>query len=292
MQPRPGPLAELGALLGSFRPPVASALKELLRGVEDYHRFMGELVLEYLPEHLEEIKALPNASARITRFAELFQPRYFPLAWIFQEPWDEEMGYEDLFGYTDWGGAGGIPIERQGIDYDDLHEVENFSPGYLLLGSLVMTGYMDASDQGVADVWLEACEARTKVSMETLRRIPEASWRTDELRRYLKGTKWEAAAEFAEYLTQSTGNAFLDTNNDMGFSDPWERETVDILVVQWAAARRHHDQVHDLADLLEGDPDYFTEMLDFIFQRERELEEPREPRTLMEVFAEEDNADE
>lgn len=284
---RRGPLTVLGERLQSVRPPAFGGLLDLLENSQQYAEFL-ELVQEYLPEHLEEIKRLPDAAKRVNFFAETFQHMYFPLAWIFQDGVNDELSYSDLWDTT-WGG-GGIPIERQGIDYDDLHEIDHWGGGYLLMGSLIMAGEdMYDDDQGVADVWLEACVDRTHVTQETMRRLPGSGWGTGELERYLKGSMWEAAADFAKYLANSTGNAFLDTNNETGFSDGWDRETVDYLVQQWAGAQVHHDRVHNLSELLDNKPEAYSEMLDHIFEQQ---EEAQRTKTLLEVFTEDIDDDE
>ena len=271
---RVGPLASLERLLLASRPPSVSGLLELLVDFEAYHDFLL-LVEEYLPERLEEVKRLPNAAARIACFASHFRDRYFPLAFSYGDYIDSDMGYEDLLNV--------IPIPYSGVEWDDIHEVENWRDGYLLMGSLQVADQFGRFDAGMARVWIEACEAH--VDREQLMRLPEEGWSSGELHQILDGTDYEAAAVLADWMRNDTGNAFLDAHAEYPMMDGWDRETVEILTADWQKSELLTAQMSSLSDWLEADPTpNFTKMLDFILARERELSlaQPSDEATLVE----------
>ncbi len=271
---RPYPLDALAARLLAYRPPSLSALLAHLADLESYHDFLL-LVEEYLPEHLEEVKRLPDSGNRIAHFARHFKDRYFPLT--FDGEWvDHDAEYSQLLGH--------IPIPYGGIDSEDLHEVESWKTGLLLMGSLHVVQQFRDWGEGMAVVWIEACADH--VDRNVLMRLPADGWSGNELHELLDGTNYEAAAHFADYLQNDTRNAFLDAHFEYPFEDAWDMETVKILTVDWQRSQVIWDQFSRLSDWLEEDPTpHYTQMLEFIFQREAEASAPRDPRTLAETYS-------
>lgn len=273
----PLPLNVLARRLLRFAPPSLSALLDLFVNIEAYKEFL-DLVQEYLPERLEEVKRLPDPVSRLAFFANHFKDRYFPLSSYFADEGDPEDGYGELLR--------GIPIDYQGVDYEWLHEVENWDSADLLMGSL----HIPNLDSGLGVVWLEACAEH--VDKAQLERLPPGGWSRQELHRLLDGTEFEAAATCADWQTNGTGNPFLDCHYEYPLEDDWDMKTVQTLTADWQKAEVLWKQMCELSDWLEEDltpNSRYTEMLDFIFQREEELGPPpvtRSNRTLAEIFAE------
>jgi len=291
-QRRVWPLTELGNRLRSYWPPHLSGLLELFEAAETYEEFL-RLVAEYLPESLDVIRQTQGVTERIAKFGELFRKRYFPLAWYIEEgdPYDE-LGYTAVFN-DHW--EGGIPILRAGCDWDDIDEMDHWQYGELLMGSLCLPGMLD--NHGV--VWLEACAEKYPGHATQLRRIPAGGWSHEDLRYYLQGSAYEALLKWANFVFSNTGNAFLDTNQERGFADPWAPETVEYLVKHWELAELFFEEAGKLGEWLE-DLGNYQELLDFILQQEGKFGQaheeegpPAPPRTLLEVFTqEEDDYDE
>ena len=292
MQQRLSALQLLGDLLQRFNPPSLSALLSSVEDVESYQEFMA-LVLEYLPDQYDAIKRLRGPVERIGKFATDFEDQYFPLAYYLKdgdELWgDEEMGYGEVL--MGMGYEGGIPIARQGLDWEDVHEMGMWSPGDLLMGVVSLPGW----DKGLGSVWIEAAAEETPNQVAQLKRLPEGGWEPLDLDRWLEGTQFEVVAKFFDYLTVDTGNAFLDTNQERGFADPWSQETVKYLVSQWHQAQLFIDQIRNMADWL-TEPGHFRELLDFIYKKQDEMgkrqEGPPATRTLWELYQEDFENDE
>ena len=214
-------------------------------------------------------------------FATHFRDKYFPLAYYFEDGyWDADDGYDPLLRE--------VPITYGGVELDDLHEVDQWGAGNLLLGSLHLPHLYARSDMGLATVWLEECAAH--VDQAQLQRLPENGWSQQELHRLLDGTRFEAAAIFAAWLGNNTDNAFLDAHPEYPLAEPWNTEAVRLLTNDWRQAELLQNRMSQLSAWLEEDPGpRYTEMLDFIFQREEELEPPPlppGPGTLAELFRE------
>lgn len=283
MHQRAFPLGDLGKRLLSFGPPHMSSLLDIFETTESYEDFL-RLVAQYLPESLDQIRQAGGVVERIQMFADHFSQRYFPLAWYLEEgdPYDE-LGYDAVFA-GDW--ENGIPIRREGHDFDDVHDIDMWDGGELLMGSIALPGILD--DDGV--VWIEACVAQYPRHEAQIRRLPPGGWTHTDLQYYLEGSQYEVLTLWTTYVVCDILNAFLGTNNERGFADPWSQETVEYLVEDWREAQVFHRESRQLADSLETVANY-TKLLDFIFQQEakfgpgHEIEgPPAPPRTLLEVF--------
>lgn len=273
-------------MLQAFNPPSLSALLSEVADIESYQAFMA-LVLEYLPDEYDNIKRQRGPPERISLFAMEFENQYFPLAYYLKEShemWgDEEIGYGEVI--MGMGYEGGIPIERQGLDWESIHEMSLWSPGDLLMGVVSLPGW----DRGLGSVWIEAAAADNPDQVEQLKRLPEGGWEPMDLDRWLEDTDYEVVAKFFDYLTVDTGNAFLDTNQERGFADAWDPELVKDLVNDWHHAQVFIDQIRNMADWIVV-PGHFRELLDFIYAKQDEMGKRPEgapaARTLWEMYQE------
>ncbi len=265
---QPLPLDVLARRLLRFAPPSLSALLDRFVNVESYKEFL-DLVQQFLPERLEEVKRLPDSVSRVAFFANHFKDKYFPLSSYFMDEGDPDDGYGELLR--------GIPIEYQGVDYEWIHEVEQWDTADLLMGSL----HIPNLDSGLGVVWLEACAEH--VDKAQLERLPPGGWSSEELHRFLDGTQFEGAAICADWQSSNTGNPFLDCHYEYPLNVDWDMETVKWLTTDWQKTEVVWKKMSELSVWLEEDvgPRY-TEMLDFIFQRE--AEPPPDPKTLAEIY--------
>lgn len=263
----PLPLDVLTLKLRRLSPPSLSGLLDRLVHIESYQDFLN-LVEEYLPERLEEVKWLSDAGQRMSFFASHFADKYFPLSYYFSDDyWDAGDGYDQLLGE--------IPINYGGCEMEDLHEVDNWRAGHLLMGSLGLPHLFGGVDEGLGVVWLDECA--NHVDREQLQRLPDGGWGANELHRLLDGTEYEGAAIFTSWLGNNTGNAFMDAHPEYPFTDPWEMEMVEILTADYHQSVVWENQISALGVLLETQSNArYTEMLDFIFQREEELGPPED----------------
>ena len=115
--------------------------------------------------------------------------------------------------------------------------------------------------------WLES--AAERIPQQTLLRLPQGGITLETLTGALTGTKFEGAAQAAEWVWAETGNFFLDHTYDDGnydgFADPWEDEIIAEGTEEWRKASALMDSVCKLGDWLEDDlPGRFAEMLDFV----------------------------
>lgn len=263
------PLAILAGKL-TLGPPSLSMVMDLLDQAEPVQEFV-RLVREFLPDREREIMTNPLAE-RIQMFTQLFGERYFPLhesVW-----WVDEEDYYELISY--------IPISRHGINWDDYHEIEDFLPGIRLLMAIVENPY--EIEDGVRVPLLEHCAGI--VGKELIKRVPKDGWSPETLHRLLDGTRFEAAALWADCLWRQTETVFLDvTWEDDLYGLDWTRENVEYLQERWPRARETLDRVSALAEWLEEEPrEHFRELIETVMLRE-DTGVP-EPKTLIEVFSE------
>lgn len=106
-------------------PPVLSELLSAFTGVEVMSGFL-ELIMRYLPEYEMDILS-KKGGARLYRFCELFQRRYFPLV-----PGAYDQSIEAFIR--------SMPIGLLGMSYTAYHEL-GMRPGYTLLLSLLPYPY-------------------------------------------------------------------------------------------------------------------------------------------------------
>lgn len=264
--PETGPLDILARQLLGWGPPSLGGLIQALVPAEGFADFVA-LVQEYVPEHMGEVLAADSPAAQIAVFANHFQDRYFPLGLglNYEGPWvDPTLEYTDLLRY--------IPIPYGGLEWDDLHDMEHWRPGYLLMGSLHVPHRFSHLDEGMAVAWLEQCAL--EVGEGTMMRLPQGGWSAEDLRRLLDGTEYQVLALFADWLNNDTRNAFLDAHPEYPLMDEWDREVVTILTNAWHQAEAAWNEMAAMSEWLEEDPEaHFNQLLDFIEERREELEE-------------------
>lgn len=148
--------------------------------------------------------------------------------------------------------AGGIPLYCQGWGYEDLHELEAYRPGRLLLLALV-EGPFDAWDGGWRLALLDALEAMLPPAV--LDRLPPAGMGRETLGLRLGETPYAAATDFSAWLWAETGTVFLDVPEGADVVDAeWEPEVIADLADQWRRARALLDRVEVLERWLEAEP--------------------------------------
>ena len=263
-----GPLTVLGNKLTVGPPSLRQVIGWLDQG-ESIQEFM-HLVRDFLPEHEQEILGHRNYD-RMEAFCRLFEQKYFPL----HDMMLDEQEYAGL--------VFGIPIIRHGLSYDEWHEFEAYPPGHQLLLALVKYPYFGESGQAARVPLLEQCAEH--VGKDLVKRIDAEGWDRETLHRLLDGTRFEAAALFADWVCQQTGTAFLDWNwgEEWGEEIPWSRENVEALTREHARARQIGEQMGSLLVWIEKAPrQNFKQLLDAII--EGLAKTPEKPKTLIEVF--------
>lgn len=164
--------------------------------------------------------------------------------------------------------ACGIPFVRNGWSYDQFHELE-MRPGELLLFALCAQPFAPGFDSRIP--LLDACEAH--VSRSLLGQIPDGGLSPAELHERLDGTRFAAAAAYADWLWAETGSVFLDLDEEIEVSDAdWTLEIVEELAGQWRRAKSILDRIAALASWLEAElPIHFAQLLDAALGRDAHL---------------------
>lgn len=237
------------------QPRSLGALIQFFSGAEEYLEFV-RIVRELLPEREADILSHPSPSEQIGEFATHFQTRYFPLEESFL--WDM-----DDFSYADFLRI--IPVQVFGMDCDSYHEMQDTRPGMQLMTYLFENPWEE--DDGARVALAEMCAEH--VSTETLESIPEGGLKLEAAEPLLKGTRFEVVFHWGEYLYQSTGNFFLDTDYEYLWSGygaiDWERDTIEELTRQWLQHERLWQEFVSFAEWLEESPDKnFREVVEFI----------------------------
>ncbi len=255
------PLATLVRRLGKQQPPSLEMLISLIQDHQDYANFV-QLIREFLPEREPEILEPKSPAQQMARFADFFEDRYFSLPFYFRGLEAEE--YADL--------TRNIPLMALGFsyqDYDDLVQDGN-------IGARLMTFFFRQpyGEQGARIALGEACQEQ--VPVELLQRIPESGFTPEELHRFLDGTPYQALAIWGDLINLSAGNDFLDTDEEMMANSvlpEWSKENVEYFTRQWAEAEEIRQRPLAMMDKLADQPeDYLREVLDFITQRQEELD--------------------
>jgi hypothetical protein len=215
------------------------------------------IVRELFPEDGDEILAVGHAGeqrehTRVWAFLQRVDAEYFPVYEL-----DE---YDQV--------ACGIPFVRNGWSYDQFHELD-MRPGELLLFALCAQPFAPGFDSRVP--LLDACE--THVPRTLLSEIPDAGLSPVELHERLDGTRFAAAAAYADWLWAETGSAFLDLDEEIEVSDgDWTRENAVELKAQWQQAEAILDRIAGLASWLEAElPIHFSQLLDAALGRDAHL---------------------
>ena len=269
-------MRRLAQLLSRGGPPSLIDLAQWMDQGEETREFLT-LVREFLPEHEEAILREAGVTLRIAAFARFFEQRHFPLPDQFRDGWVDE--YEYLV-YQ-------VPIIRLGIDYDDYHDLPgSWRLGYQLLFALTADPFEGWSSEGARIPLLDECAS--SVPRKLLERTGKG-FPTDVLEPALKGTKYEGALIAARWLHNNTDNAFLDITGEQDANAPWEEETLEYAGREWREAVELQDKMDKMVEWLEEDPPArFEELLAFIEARTAGMQAEKKPKTLAEVFAQQE----
>jgi hypothetical protein len=261
MPKRVSPLLALANKLLARRIPSLSSLVAQISDAENYAEFV-QMVKTYLPEREQDILHEPTPQSQMASFASYFEDRYFP----FEEPfkWGDVGSYEDLT-YR-------IPVVVLGFSYDDYHEVPEWRDGALLMTYLVENPW-EGEDGDVS--LAEACAEHVPAPL--VERAGKVRLRLDEAHSFLKGTKYEPLALWADRLHYNTGNFFLDTDYETLWNSmppDWSPENVKELTKQWKQAEVHENKTGEFMEWLEQDlPGHFEELVTFIEERKGDEKE-------------------
>jgi hypothetical protein len=252
MPKRASPLLALASKLLARRIPSLSSLVAQISDAENYAQFV-QMVKMYLPEREQDILHEPTPYSQVASFASYFEDRYFPLEDIFKI--GEIEGYGDLT-YR-------IPVVVFGFSYDDYHEITEWRAGALLMTYLVESPW-EGDDVDVS--MAEACAEHVPAPL--IERAGKVRLRLNEAHEFLKGTKYEPLALWADRLHYNTGNFFLDTDYETLWNSmppDWSPENVKDLTRQWRQAEAHENKTGEFMEWLEEDlPGHFEELVAFI----------------------------
>lgn len=285
------PLAFLSTLL-TVGPPSIGDLLNKLQGGEWLQQF-AELVNEYLPEHRQEIMRGAPID-RATAFRRLFGEKYFEL-----DLDNITMTDDPIIEITH-----AIPVNLQGLGYEDYHEFEYMHDSMILLLSLVESPWLEPWDDedGARIPLLD--KVSQLLGEEIAQLIPKEGWSPEALHSRLNGTKYEQVASFADWVWHQTGLVLLDTDwetSGCGFGAQmldWDMELVETLTVQRPLIQEFWDNLNRFGDWLMSDHvANFKDLLYFMlgkqaFQVPKEqlrlpLDIPEKPKTLYEIFSKE-----
>lgn len=257
MLAKAGPVETLAHKLRSYLPPSLSALVAIIQDHEHYAEFV-ELVREILPEKERDILGESTPSKQIELFAKEFEKRYFPLSESLQ--YEDEQSYHDLLC--------SIPLIPLGIGYEDYDRiVQDGNAGILLMTCFLEHPY---DDDGARIALIEA--GSDYVPAEWLGKIPSGGFSTGEMHRLLDDTPYSDLAAWGDVLFCSTGNFFLDIDDEMYYNSvppDWSRENVEWLTRAWREAQEKQDAVFEMSGRFEREPgEFFKEVIEFIAKRQ------------------------
>lgn len=259
-------------------PPSLTSLLESISDSEDYADFLT-VVAMVLPEELSTITLLGSASDRMVHFGNCFERRYFPIIWDAAEAWGDDADYRDLW-------VSGIPIIYQGFDAEEYHDPGNLRTGMMLMGALRIRDIGQYYGVDLSTAWYES--AWSHVDQADLLRIPPNGWSDDDLHIALDGSIYEGAAHYGAYMSNDTGNPFLDCWAEYPFREDWSLEAVEILTAQFLTSEVIWAQMIQMAEWLEAEPrGRFHELITFILDHsveDTELAEEPEVSSLADVF--------
>lgn len=255
-------LEALGRQLRACRPPSIATLIAMIEDHQSYGDFV-KLVRQFLPEREMEILKQPGPRKQMAAFASHFEARYFPLPYYFAAEDTEE--YSELTDHLPL-----IPLGFGYQDYDDL--IQNGNSGAMLMTYLFRHPY---GEKGARVALGEGCQE--KVPLELLQRIPGDGFTPEELHRLLDNTPYQALAVWGDLINLSTGNEFLDTDEEMMASSvmpDWDLESVAYYTRQWAEAERVRRGPVEMMEKFEQQAEeYLTEVLDFIEKRKEKMDD-------------------
>jgi hypothetical protein len=252
------PLAGLRERLHKARPPSISIIMSIFQNAESYNDFV-KLVRMFLPEREREILENTTPSAQMAAFASHFEDRYLPLHPSFKDGEIEDDYYELLRD---------IPVMVMGFGWEDYHELHDARLGVQLMSYLLEPPSGDDSEEAGERVAL--ADGFPTAYQREAQRVPAAGISLDDAKRIFKGKKWVGLLYWAEYINMSTGNWFLDTDEEMRGNMQnmeWEKEIVEDMSKEWLKANASYDKMMEFAGWLEDQRDgvaHFRGTVDFL----------------------------
>ncbi|GAJ03189.1 unnamed protein product, partial [marine sediment metagenome] len=137
-------------------------------------------------------------------FASHFEDRYLPLDPSFKDGMCEDDYYELLRD---------IPVMVMGFGWEDYHELDSARLGAQLM-SYLFEPPLEGYDEGETGERVALVDGFAPEYQREAQRVPDNGITLDAAKRILRGRKWLGLRNWAEYINQSTGNWFLDTDNE------------------------------------------------------------------------------
>jgi len=252
------PLAGLREKLHSARPPSISMVMSIFRNAETYNDFV-KLVRMFLPEREREILENTTPSAQMAAFASHFEDRYLPLHPSFKDGEIEDDYYELLRD---------IPVMVMGFGWEDYHELHDARLGVQLMSYLLEPP--DGGDGEGAGERIALADGFPTAYQCEAQRVPSGGISLADARRIFTGKKWMGLRNWAEYINMSTGNWFLDTDEEMRGNMQnmdWEKEIVEDMSKEWLKANDSYNKMMEFAGWLEDQRDgvtHFRQTVDFL----------------------------
>lgn len=236
--PSPGALARVI----SPRPPASPGAAALLIERPPPALHFRSIVRFVMTDACDEIwrarhPACGREPARVAAFLDLLRADWFATV---------ERHHPAYYSYGDV--TAGIPIARYGWDDEDLCNIYDFRPGFLLLFALSEATYEDH-------------DYRTSVLGELdgllpdalLERIPIYGIPRARLRARLEDGPLAGLADFADWIARETGLEHLDTCHEEGVETAWTRPNLLRLREEWPRADALLERVGALIEWLEAD---------------------------------------
>ncbi len=258
----PTPVFPLGILASKLMggPPSLAYFVQLLEMSACYLDFR-KLIRDYLPRHEMEIMA-EDVDKRVQMFSLFFTQEYFPL--------NEHAlcGDIDIMGFVS-----GVPFQPMGFSADVYHNFQGFRPGYILALSLVECPWWDEDPYG--DDWGEDIPddkdgvpgirvpiletVRGMVGQRLANLIPGSGFSPAVIHDKTDGTEFDGLGDFADWVTTNTGNFWLDTMGESLYLEgeggfEWDSGVVEQLTIEWEEATYIMGKIHNMALLLEKNP--------------------------------------
>jgi hypothetical protein len=253
-----GALTRIVYKLKCFGAPSLSTILARLMEMDSYEDFI-KIIGEFLPDYREAILHESTPASQIAVFANRFSDRYFPLDDYFLS--GDVEGYEEL--------VRGVPVICQGMGFDEYHNIpEYYHLGNILMTYLVVYPWEVGEEAAGARAALADALAREGVPEDILKLVPKDGFKIELLEDLLKDTKYGGVSHWANYISQNTGNPFLDIDYETYGScefPEWDRAEIEGLTTLWQQSERMQHQVTEMAEWLEKDPlKNFKELVDFI----------------------------
>jgi len=268
-------------------PPSLDIIIDLLRSDDDIEKFI-ELVRTYLPEHEMEILR-GDTDHKITCFMNYFSQKYFrlsiPASWdgIYEQLCDEYSLGD--FCYI-------LPLELMGFSEEEYEYIpSNYDIGYIMMTALVVYPFYNEEGQRVP--LLEECSSIA--GKDIVEEIPERGWTNEQLHALTNGTRFNALADWADWICSETKSCQLNANYEWYEMEPWSEMLVQQLTEEYPELCRIRQAVENMNLWLCRSPSAnFREIIEFLVDRQREIilapypDEVDKPKgqTLMEIFNE------